>query len=226
MLEKVKAVIFDLDGTLVDSMGLWKDIDIEFLTARGITYEDTLQEKIEGMSFTETAAFFKEYYHLSESIEELKTIWNQMARQKYRYEIPLKPGVLDFLEELSIRKIKMGIATSNSAELIQAINEKYHFDEYMSCIVTACSVQKGKPAPDVYLEAARQLGVVPADCLVFEDIVKGIEAGKNAGMKVCGVEDSYSVYQREEKKRKSDYYIKSFGDIRNNSYYTNRSSVM
>ena len=153
MFDKIEAVIFDLDGTLVDSMGLWREIDIEFLGERGITYHDDLQEKIEGMSFTETARFCKEYYCLSESVEELKAIWNQMAKQKYRYEVQLKSGVKDFLDLLKQRGIKMGIATSNSEELIQAVNDAYHFDAYMSCIVTACSVNKGKPAPDVYLEA-------------------------------------------------------------------------
>ena len=107
----------------------------------------------------------------------------------------------------------MGIATSNSEELIRAVNDAYHFDEYMSCIVTACSVKKGKPAPDVYLEAARQLGVAPEECLVFEDIVKGIEAGKNAGMKVCAVEDFFSAKQREKKKEISDYYIETYHDL-------------
>ncbi len=213
MLNQIKAVIFDLDGTLVDSMGLWKDIDIEFLSARGIEYEDDLQEKIEGMSFTETAVFCKEYYQLEESVEELKAIWNQMAEQKYRCEIQPKPGVLKFLDGLKNRGIKMGIATSNSEELIRAVNDAYHFDEYMSCIVTACSVKKGKPAPDVYLEAARQLGVAPEECLVFEDIVKGIEAGKNAGMKVCAVEDFFSAKQREKKKEISDYYIETYHDL-------------
>lgn len=223
MLEKIKAVIFDLDGTLVDSMGLWRDIDIEFLSARGIEYQDDLQKLIEGMSFTETAVFFKEYYRLEESVEELKVIWNQMAESKYRHAVPLKSGVLDFLNMLKAKGIKMGIATSNSKELLDAVNEAHHFEDYMSCIVTACSVNKGKPAPDVYLEAARQLGVEPADCLVFEDIVKGIEAGKNAGMKVCAVEDSYSIDQREEKKKISDYYIYTYEDIMNHSYYTNES---
>lgn len=213
MLDEIKAVIFDLDGTLVDSMGLWRDIDIEFLGARGIAYEDDLQEKIEGMSFTETAVFCKEYYHLKESVEELKAIWNAMAKDKYRYEILPKPGVLQFLDILKERGIKMGIATSNSEELISAVNDAYHFDRYMSCIVTSCSVNKGKPAPDVYLEAARQLGVNPRECLVFEDIVKGIEAGKNAGMKVCAVEDDFSAGQREKKIEISDYYIETYDDI-------------
>lgn len=223
MLSRIKAVIFDLDGTLVDSMGLWKDIDIEFLSARGIPYNDNLQEEIEGMSFTETAIFFQERYRLEESVEELKVIWNGMAKHKYRYEVLPKPGAIDFLKYLKAQGIKMGIATSNSEELIQAVNEAWHFDTYMDCIVTSCSVNKGKPAPDVYLEAARQLGVEPKDCLVFEDIVKGIEAGKNAGMKVCGVEDSYSVHQREEKKKISDYYIETYDDIKNNSYYINKN---
>lgn len=214
MFNQIKAVIFDLDGTLVDSMGLWRDIDIEFLSARGIEYKDDLQEKIEGMSFTETAVFCKDYYKLTESVEELKEIWNQMAEDKYRFEVQLKPGVMGFLEELKRRGIKMGIATSNSKELIAAVNEAYHFDRYISCVVTSCSVNKGKPAPDVYLEAARQLSVLPEECLVFEDIVKGIEAGKNAGMLVCAVEDSFSAEQRERKKAISDYYIESYDEIR------------
>ena len=141
MLEQVKAVIFDLDGTLVDSMGLWKDIDIEFLSARGIEYHDDLQEKIEGMSFTETAVFCKDYYRLEESVEELKAIWNRMADYKYRYEVKLKPGVMEFLDCLKERGMKLGIATSNSKELIEAVNAAYHFDSYMSCIVTSCSVK-------------------------------------------------------------------------------------
>lgn len=218
MLNQIKAVIFDLDGTLVDSMGLWKDIDIEFLSARGIAYQDNLQEMIEGMSFTETAVFFQEYYHLKETVDELKAIWNHMAEEKYRHEVLPKPGALEFLEYLKQRGIKMGIATSNSKELVDAVNEAWHFDNYMDCIVTACSVKKGKPAPDVYLEAARQLGINPKDCLVFEDIVKGIESGKNAGMKVCAVEDSYSALQREEKKKCSDYYINTYDDIKNGTY--------
>ncbi len=220
MLEGIKAVIFDLDGTLVDSMWMWRDIDMEFLSARNIPFEEDLQEKIEGMSFTETAVFFKEHFHLKESVEELKKIWNDMAMEKYRHEVPLKEGVADFLEYLKENNIKTGIATSNSSELVEAVSDAHHLSRYISCYVTSCSVNKGKPAPDVYLEAARRLDVKPGHCLVFEDIVKGIEAGKNAGMKVCGVEDAYSAWQREEKRKNCDYYIRSYREIFDSTYET------
>lgn len=218
MLEGVKAVIFDLDGTLVDSMWMWSDIDREFLSARNLPFEDDLQEKIEGMSFTETARYFREYFHLKETVEELKEIWNKMAMEKYRNEVPLKEGVDRFLQYLKEHDIKMGIATSNSSELVEAVSSAHGLDRYISCVITACSVNRGKPAPDVYLEAARQLEVLPQDCLVFEDIVKGIEAGKNAGMKVCGVEDDYSVWQREKKRQTCDYYIRSYLEIFDDTY--------
>lgn len=220
MLEDIDAVIFDLDGTLVDSMGIWKDIDIAFLSERNLPFEENLQYEIEGMSFTETAEFFRKHFQLTESVEELKQIWNEMARQKYRYEIPMKQGAKDFLEELKSKKIKMGIATSNSMELVDAVCERHHLRDYIDVIVTACSVAKGKPAPDVYLEAARQLGVSNERCLVFEDIVKGLEAGIHAGMKVCAVEDSYSATQRRDKMAICDYYIDSYDEIMNHTYYT------
>lgn len=213
MLTNKKAVIFDLDGTLVDSMWMWRDIDIEFLGKKGIPFPEDLQEKIEGMSFTETAQYFKEEFSLEESVDELKEIWNGMARDKYLHTVPLKPGASEFLEYLFSNGIKMGIASSNSEELIDAVGSVYDFDRYFSSIVTSCSVNRGKPAPDVYLEAARQLGVEPKDCLVFEDIIKGIEAGKNAGMEVCAVYDEYSVMQDEKKREIADYYIRDYREI-------------
>lgn len=213
MLDGIKAVIFDLDGTLVDSMWMWRDLDIDFLKEREIPYEDNIQEKIEGMSFTETALYFKEFFHLKESVEELKDIWNYMAMEKYRNEVPLKSGVQGFIDHLKSRGVKMGIATSNSIELVDAVAKVHNLYDYIPVVVTSCSVQKGKPAPDVYLEAARQLEVDPSQCLVFEDVVNGILAGINAGMRVCGIYDDYSKEHDMKKRSLCHYYIHSYDEV-------------
>lgn len=213
MLNMKKAVIFDLDGTLVDSMWVWKQIDIEYLGGLGIELPEMLQGDIEGMSFTETAVYFKERFSLPDSVEEIKKTWNRLALEKYEKEVPLKDGAVEFVNWCQQNGIRLGIATSNSRELVETVLRAHGLEGYFSCIVTGCDVGKGKPAPDIYLEAARQLDVPPENCLVFEDIIPGIAAGKAAGMHVCAVEDAYSLNQREAKEKAADYYITSYRQI-------------
>ena len=213
MLNGIKAVIFDLDGSLVDSMWIWKDIDIEYLGRFGISLPHNLQSEIEGKSFSETAVFFKERFQIPDSIEKMKQDWNEMAWQKYINDVPLKPGADVFLQYCISHGIKLGIATSNSRELVEAVADARGFGKDFDCIMTGCDVKRGKPAPDIYLAVSDALGVSPQECLVFEDITAGIMAGKNAGMKVCAVEDAYSMHQTEDKKRLSDYYIKDYYEI-------------
>ena len=214
MLKNKKAVIFDLDGTLVDSMWMWKAIDIEYLGKFGIPLPPTLQKDIEGMSFSETAVYFKETFQIPDSLDKIKADWNQMAYDKYTKEVPLKNGVGEFLERCKENGIKFGIATSNSRELVDATLEALKIREYFDCVMTACEVTKGKPAPDIYLAVAENIGVNPKDCLVFEDIEMGILAGKRAGMQVCAVEDDFSMNQIDKKKELADYYIKDYFDIK------------
>ncbi len=210
MLEGIKAVIFDLDGSLVDSMWVWPEIDVEYLGRFGISLSERLQGEIDGMSFSETAAYFKDRFKIPDSVEKIKTEWNRMAWDKYEKEVPLKEGVAGFLEECQRRGILLGIATSNSRELVENTVRSHGLSGVFSCILTGCEVGRGKPAPDIYLEVAKRLGVEPASCLVFEDVIPGIQAGKAAGMKVCAVEDDYSANQREEKRALADYYICDF----------------
>lgn len=213
MLKDIEAVLFDLDGTLVDSMWVWKEIDIEYLGKFGLTLPKTLQTEIEGMSFSETAAYIKERFQIPDSVEEMKEEWNRMAWDKYTHEVPLKEGAMDFLNYCREKGIKLGIATSNSKELVSTIIEARGIADYFTCVVTGCEVERGKPAPDVYLEASRRCQTEPSACLVFEDIVAGIMAGKAAGMKVCAIEDAYSMEQKKEKQKLADYYIKNYFEI-------------
>lgn len=214
MLTNKKAVIFDLDGTLVDSMWMWKVIDIEYLGRFGLDLPPSLQKDIEGMSFSETAVYFKETFQISDTLEEIKATWNRMAYDKYTKEVPLKKGVQEFLDYCKENGILLGIATSNSRELVDATLKALNIKEYFACVMTACEVAKGKPAPDIYLAVAEKLQAEPSRCLVFEDIEMGIMAGKNAGMEVCAVEDEFSMNQIEAKKKLADYYIKDYFDIK------------
>jgi len=213
MLQDKEAVIFDLDGSLVDSMWMWREIDIEYLGRFGIPLPENLQAQIEGMSFSETAVYFKENFQIPDSIEQMKKDWNEMAWDKYLNEVPLKPGIPEFLAVCRERGIKLGIATSNSRELVENIAAVHNLHDFFSCIMTGCDVAHGKPAPDIYLAVAQTLQVEPAKCLVFEDIIPGIMAGKNAGMEVCAVEDAYSIHDREAKQELADYYIEDYFDF-------------
>lgn len=213
MLQDKEAIIFDMDGSLVDSMWVWKDIDIQYLGRFGHTIPDDLQQKIEGMSFTETAVYFKERFAIPDTVEQIKADWNQMAWDNYRTRVMLKPGARALLDYCKENGIKLGIATSNSRQIVDMVMKERGIEGYFDCIMTSCEAKKGKPAPDIYLLTAQQIGVPPEKCLVFEDIVFGIQAGKSAGMEVCAVEDAYSVYQWEEKKRLANYHIHDFTEI-------------
>ena len=210
MLNGIEAVIFDMDGSLVDSMWMWRAIDIEYLGRFHIPLPENLQSCIEGMSFSETALYFKEHFPIPDSVEQIKENWNQMAWDKYEKEVPLKPGVQEFLKGCRENHIKLGIATSNSRELVENVARVHHLREYFSCIMTGCDVAHGKPSPDIYLAVAKELNVDPSKCLVFEDIIPGIQAGRAAGMRVCAVEDEYSISDRAAKEALADYYIKDY----------------
>ncbi len=210
MFDQIDAVLFDLDGTLIDSMWMWESIDIEYLKRFGLTCPKDLQPSIEGMSFSETAIYFKERFHICDPIEKIKKDWNEMAYEKYKYEVSLKKGVFELLHKLKEKKIKMGIATSNSVTLVTMVLEQLKVRSFFDAVHTSCEVAKGKPSPDIYLFVADKLNVTPKKCLVFEDIISGILAGKSAGMKTCAVYDKYSEAQDQQKRQLADFYIPDF----------------
>lgn len=209
-LNDFEAVIFDLDGSLVDSMWMWKAIDIEYLQGFGIEAPKDLQKEIGGRSFVETAIYFKERFSIPDSIEKIGDDWNRMAFDKYTHEVPLKDGAFDFLKLCKEKGIKLGIASSNSTELIEQVLSSHDIRDKFQSIKSGTEVHKGKPAPDIYLLVAKELGVDPKKCLVFEDLVDGIKAARNAGMTVVAVSDDYSRHSDDLKKELSDQYIEDY----------------
>lgn len=209
----VEAVLFDLDGTLVDSMWMWRQIDIEYLERFGHELPEQLQKDIEGMSFTETAIYFKETFNLPRTLDEIKSDWNEMTMEKYQTEVDFKPGAKAFLEKLKEHGMKTAICTSNSRQLAEAVVDALGMRQYIDFIITSCDVEKGKPSPDIYLKAAEELDVKPEQCIVFEDIPAGIQAGKAAGMRVIAVEDDFSKDMKEEKLALADRFIETYFEL-------------
>ena len=204
-------VIFDLDGTLYDSMGMWHEIDVDYLARFGLGVPDDLQNCLEGLSFSETAVYFQNRFGITDSIERIGQDWLDMAREKYR-TVALKEGAFALLTYLKKAGIPTAIASSNHYDLIEDSLKAHGIEETITAIITCDDVKANKPDPAVYLTAAKKLGLPPSGCLVFEDIPNGILAGKNAGMTVCAVEDSYSARVREEKRTLADYYVEDLAD--------------
>ncbi|HNU79567.1 MAG TPA: HAD family phosphatase [Bacillota bacterium] len=213
MYKDIKAVIFDVDGTLIDSMWIWKQVDIEFLGKRGIPLPERLQMEIEGMSYSETAVYFKERFNLPESLEEIKEEWRLMAEDYYKWHIQLKSGAKEFLKLLYDKGLTLGIATSNSRELVDCMLANHGIRKYFSNIRTSCEVEKGKPYPDVYLKVAEDMGIDPCRCLVFEDTLSGVMAAKSAGMRVFAMADEISLESKDKLIELAEGYIHSFNEV-------------
>ena len=208
-----KGAIFDMDGTLMDSMWIWRDIDIEYLGRFGIALPEDLQAKIEGMSFAETAVYFREHFGITDSLEKIQSDWNDMAIDFYRHRIGMKKGARELLTQMKERGMKIGIATSNSVELTEECLAANGVADLFDTVRTSRDTPRGKPFPDIYLSVADEWGIAPEDLIVFEDIPNGAIAGKRAGMEVIAVADDYALPRREELIRIADHFIEDFTQI-------------
>ena len=213
MFNNITTVIFDVDGTLVDSMWIWKQVDIEFLGKRNIPLPIDLQKEIEGKSYTETAIYFKERFCLPDDIDQIKEEWQLLADHFYTHVAPLKNGVKEFIEKVHAKGLKLGIATSNSREIVEKMLATHKIADYFSVIRTSCEVPRSKPFPDVYLKAASDLETASENCLVFEDTVAGVKAAIAAGMTVIAVSDDFSLESRDLLSQLSNMYIMDYYEV-------------
>lgn len=210
LVDNSKAIIFDLDGTLIDSMNVWSDIDKEFFKMHDLPFEEDYQKEIGHKGLKEIATYTKSRYNLKESEDEIVSIWLDMAKEAYAYKIPLKEGVKSFLEYLQSKNIKMGIATSNSLELTELVLKHHDIYKYFSKVVTVNELKTNKGSPDIYLHISDSFGLIPSECIVFEDLLTGVRTAKNAGYKVVGVKEKSSLDKEKEIKEIADLYISNY----------------
>ena len=206
----VDAIIFDLDGTLLDSLGAWDNSGVNFLRSRGIEPPEGLQEKLVQMSLLDGARWIKETYHFSESPEELLRQTLQPIRNRYYTDIQPKPGVPHILHLLREQGIKLCIATASDKELAQAALKRAGLLEFFDFIITCDEVGSGKSTPAVYESALKKLGTDRARTLVAEDALYALRTAHKAGFLTAAVADEHSITDRPALLTEADYYIHSF----------------
>lgn len=205
-MEKIKGAIFDLDGTLLDSLWVWKEIDKRFLSKRGIDVPPWYAEAISAMNFRESAIYTVKTFGLDESPEELMREWMDMSHSIYANEIRLKPYAKEFLLMLKDRGVKLGVATSSTEDLYMPTLINNGVSELFS-VIADTSTTRSKAFPDVYLSVAERLGVDPKECAVFEDLPVALRSAKSGGF------ITVAVYDRHTEGAEADYNVKGFDEL-------------
>lgn len=205
-----EAAIFDLDGTLLNSMDVWEKIDITFLSKRGLPVPVNYVTEICARSFEEAAQYTIELFELSESVESIIKEWNSMAEYEYAHNVSLMPYVHDYLLNLKASHIKLAVATGLPEELYKPCLINNDVCELFDFLCSTDQVQKGKEYPDVFLFASDGLKTSPQRCIVFEDVLPAVKSAKQAGMITYGVYDKYSAHNKSEIKAIADGYLYDF----------------
>jgi HAD superfamily hydrolase (TIGR01509 family) len=182
----IEAVIFDLDGVLVDSEHVWDDVREELARERGGRWHERAQADMMGMSSTEWSQYMHDVIGLPEPPEEINAEVVRRMLARYEEELPLVEGGVDAVRRLA-DDFRLGLASSSNRPLIDAVLERAGIADLFEATVSSEEVARGKPAPDVYLEAARRLGVAPERCVAIEDSGNGIRSAHAAGMRVVAI---------------------------------------
>jgi HAD superfamily hydrolase (TIGR01509 family) len=206
------AVIFDLDGVLADSEPWWNQIDAKLLAEHEVSYRGEYHRNVLGVSYRVAVEFYKNAFHISTSVEELMRRRGEIATDFFANRVGLFPSAKTTLEQLREMKLHLAVATSSVSASARPFLDRTGIRSLFSVVVTGDEVQQGKPHPDIYLRAAKKLGISPEACLVIEDSLAGIAAGKAANMRVAGVPDTRFVDPREYQKE-ANYVLGSLSEI-------------
>ena len=200
--------IFDMDGTLVDSMVFWKNLASEYLKSKGVTeIPDDILKKIKAMTMTESAAVFVQEFHLEGSPEQVAEEMNAMMDQHYQQDIPLKAGVQNYLEQLHRAGTIMCVASATAEPLMEACLKRLGVAHYFQFLLSCETVGAGKSKPDVYFASAERLGARLEEIAVYEDALYAARTAKEAGFYVVGVYDDSASGHWDELKALSDEWI-------------------
>ena len=210
---EIKAVIFDMDGTLIDSTGIWHEIDKAFFSKRNMELPSDYAQHIVHLGLKQAAVYTKETYHLNESIQDIMDEWHNMSIDMYRYNVSLKLHALELLKLLKENNVKMAIATANDEPLYRPCIERLGIGEYFDEIADVNTAKEGKQSAKIYLDLAKKMGAEPQNTLVLEDMPTCVKTAFKNGFITVSVFDNASKDYDEQKINNSHLFIKDFGEL-------------
>ena len=209
---KYELAIFDADGTLFESMYIWKNLGSEYLDLKGIEYKPSINDELRDMSINQAADYLREQYNIKDSKEKMFEDFNSLIEDFYKNEVSLKSGIEDFLIYLKSKNIKMCVATANTLDLVHMtatrLNIAHYFDDFLSCM----DIGVGKDQPDIYDKALSVFDMPKQKCVVFEDALYAIETCKRNDYYTFGIYDKFSEHENEKIQQTCDEYIASYDE--------------
>ena len=216
-LTDYRAAIFDLDGTLADSMHIWDHICRDWLAGKGIAAEERLEQDIAKMTVTQSAEYVIRRYGVAAGIpadpSRIQAEWEAMVLRQYAQTIPLKEGAAELIRALSAAGTRLAIATFCFPAACEAILGRHQIRDFFSVVMYTDEVSRDKTFPDLYLACARRLETAPESCVVFEDFPPALSGVRAAGMGLVAVYDDHATGQWDQFKQAADRAIHSFREL-------------
>lgn len=210
---RLQCAIFDMDGTLLDSMHIWNHLGSDLLRAQGYVPAPDLDEQLKVMSLRQSAEHCKRVYGLPQSVEEIEAQVTERVEEFYHHHVAAKPGVEQFLSLLKMQGVWMYVATATDRALAEAALRHAGIADYFRGVVTCGEVGQGKDSPEIYERALRRLQGNKRDTVVFEDALHAILTAKAAGFRVAAVYDPSAEAEQGEIRGAAETYIRSYEDL-------------